>query len=248
MEPTCVSGMNLTDLQQKYHKALELSQRVEVDILIDAIKKFYLIQEGFRRFILQAKVSSKGLLFKIYSALDKLHRLAEYDMLNLNEALREYENFYGNTTAMLDEVILNILDSLEQDLSIALLSISDKDGTVMSASTAARFKRIIDDINAYMEVKSLNEFIILEKCEQENKTCYLPKDPFPKETKIADHCSTILNDTQAFDTLTDTINIATLTSTTITNNLHDLVINALSSVLNLTGILPLFISIVIFNR
>ena len=44
-----------------------------------------------------------------------------------------------------------------------------------------------------MEVKS---FHALETCNTSEPICYVPTDPFPKQSKEEDHCNTVLNKTQ----------------------------------------------------
>ncbi len=75
-------------LVYKYRRALELTQRVEIDIMIDTIKKFNGIKEGYRKFILTAKTYTKSSLLKVYTALEKLQAASVMDMDNLRNELK----------------------------------------------------------------------------------------------------------------------------------------------------------------
>ena len=71
---------------------MELTQRVEIDILIDTIKKFVGIKEGYRWYILTAKTYTKSDLLKVYTALRKLQDVAILDMYTVGNELKGWYN------------------------------------------------------------------------------------------------------------------------------------------------------------
>ncbi len=211
---------------------------MEVDILIDAIKKFNLIEEDFRKFILTAKVSSKGIMSKIFSALEKLRSIADSDMRTLNETLHGYMKYYEDNRNELDSVILDILQSLTKDLSyISTLLSGNKTDSPISNSTAFILTRIAVDIDMYTRVMSLQN---IEVCPQEITTDneqekYIPCYPYPRESKAENHCTAILNKTKDFDDLVEEINKIVTSTNEIGDELPGLVNSSTNHLVKITG-------------
>ena len=189
----------MTELETKYHTALEIQHRVDIAKLKKTVTELDGIISMFRNYVLKGQKQADLLFQRIFDAVNLYRNVAITDTKAIGKNVNKYQEAYGNSSQTNDKIVLEILSELEKDVDYLLKFVEVKPERISSPSTEFILNRTALNIDMYFNMKDVPDY---DSASEE----YNAKKPYPQEDKLDSTCLDKLADTSSMQDFLQWVN------------------------------------------